>query len=285
MTRPRLVVVGASGRVGRLLAFEWRNQVELDIVEQFRSGNGPDKLIWPDLANGAPLLDFSTRYGPPDALLVLAGVTKGGPEALAGNVEVARHAIRAARVAGVARVFLTSSSAVYGLDRGKAFSEDDALAPTNVYGASKVQMEAIQVEEGDPRVTRLRIGNVAGADTLMISARNASSAAPLALDRYPDGDGPRRSYINPSCFVGAITSLVTHPAPPEVVNFAAPTPVKMRDLLDAAGVPWVWKPCAEPRTQSLVLDVSRLAAIHPFTPQDSEPASMVAHLRDAPVIP
>lgn len=285
MTRPRLVVVGASGRVGRLLAPEWRDQVKLEVVEQFRSGGDPHGLIWPDLADGAPLLDFSTRYGPPDALLVLAGVTKGGAEALAGNVEVARHAIRAARMSGVSQVFLTSSSAVYGLDRGKAFSEDDALAPASAYGASKVRMEAVQVEEGDPHVTRLRIGNVAGADTLMICARNASSAAPLALHRYPDGDGPRRSYINPACFVRAITSLVMHPAPPEVVNFAAPAPVKMRDLLDAAGVPWIWRPCTEPRTQSLVLDVSRLAAIHPFTPQDSEPASMVAHLRDAPVIP
>lgn len=280
MTPRRLLVLGASGRVGRLLSPAWRDHAGLEVIEQFRNGGAPSDLIWPDLADPDPLLDFVSRYGAPDAVLVLAGVTKGEPGALAANVKIARDAIAAAGLAGVSRVFLTSSSAVYGLDRGKAFSEEDVLDPVTPYGVSKVEMEAVDGGGAGPCVTRLRVGNVAGADTLMIAARPASADAPLKLDRYADGGGPRRSYISPLGFVRAVGSLIVAPKLPAVINFAAPRPVAMTDLLNAAGVPWVWKPSGESRTQSLVLDVSRLATLHPFTRQDSEPASMVAHLRE-----
>lgn len=280
MTRRRLLVLGASGRVGRLLSPAWREATDLDVVEQFRQDGPSGALIWPDLSDPAPFLDLCARHGPPDAILVLSGSVGGDPEALATNVRVARAAVDAAHLADVERVFLSSSSAVYGLDRGNPFREEDALDPVNAYGQSKIEMEAVRGGKGGPRITRLRIGNVVGADALLTAARRARTEAPLRLDQYPDGAGPRRSYISPRAFARAIASLSGAAAVPDVLNFAAPGPVAMADLLDAVGALWTWTPAPDPRTQSLVLDVSRLAAIHSFDTQDREPAHMVAHLTE-----
>ena len=281
MTRCRLLVLGASSRVGRLLARTWREATDLDVVEQFRQDGPPGALIWPKLTEPAPLLDWCARHGPPRAILVLSGSVSGLPDSLETNVMVAKAALDAAHMADVGRVFLCSSSAVYGLDRGGAFREEDELAPVNAYGQSKVEMEAIAGEKGGSQITRLRIGNVVGADALMTAALLSSSESPLRLDQYLDGKGPRRSYISPRTFARAIASLSGADVVPGVLNFAAPVPVAMADLLDAVGASWTWTPASNPRTQSLILDVSRLAAIHSFDTEDRNPAHMVAHLAQA----
>ena len=101
---------------------------------------------------------------------------------------------------------LASSAAVYGRPEGDApLSETTEPRRVSGYGRAKRAMEQA-VAEGQG-VTCLRIGNVAGADQLLLNAATATAQAPLILDRFADGTGPDRSYIGPETFLGVVGGL------------------------------------------------------------------------------
>lgn len=277
----RLVLVGATGRVGRMVAAHWRRAppAGLAVLAQDRAGARPAALAWAPLDGPGPLVAEVARGGPVAALVVLAGVVPGPGADLSLNAALAVACCRAAQAAGVGRVLIASSSAVYGAGAGLA--EGAALAPLNPYGAAKVAMEAAcaPFRAAGLEVCALRIGNVAGADALLM---NVARGGPVAIDRFADGGGPVRSYIGPGTLAAVLTGLARHPGPlPPALNIAAPQPVAMADLATAAGAAWHWVVAPATAVQRITLECAALAALHPFAPSDSDPAAMVAQWREA----
>lgn len=216
-----LLISGAGGRVGSLL----RGPLGPDAVFARR---GPGlALDWDPLAGPGPLVAWCARHGAPRALLQLARGVPGDP--VRDNSAIGRATLAAARAAGIGRVLLASSSAVYGQSRAAPWTEDEPVAPPGAYGQSKRAMER---DCAGPGVTCLRIGNVAGADALLTNPRR-----PLLLDRFADGTGPVRSYIGPATLARVLRALARAPALPGVLNLGAPRPADMAALAQAAGLP------------------------------------------------
>lgn len=278
--KPRWLFTGSSGRVGRMLLRHWTHSpppAEL-LVQRRRPGPG---LLWDPLAGPLP-----ATVGPLSCLIAFAGITPAGGTALAGNAALAEASLAAAHAAGIARVLLTSSSAVYGAPPHDApLREDDPARPVNDYGRSKLDMEAVcdRWRQRGLEICCLRIGNVAGADALLLNGL-ASGGQPLLIDRFPDGAGPLRSYIGPATLARVTAALAAHPGPlPACLNIGAPRPVAMADLAVAGGFGHFWQVAPPAALQRITLDVGRLAGLYSFDPTDSDPQTMVGQwirLRD-----
>ncbi|PTQ74878.1 NAD-dependent epimerase/dehydratase family protein [Celeribacter persicus] len=263
--------LGASGRIGRLLRAAQRQVSEngVALFWQYRTLDIPDEaaFLWSDFNDPAPLVAAQARHGF-DRFLIFSGAigAKDDSEAMQAHVTNVNHALTAALKAGIPRVLVASSSAVYGLGREQPFHEEDALAPINAYGRAKVEMEALcarRAETEGIEICALRIGNVAGADMLL---RNAASRSvhPLTLDIFPDGQGPQRSYIGPMTLFSVLRALIaTQESLPPVLNLAGGRPVRMNDLLEAAAVPWVRCKRTDPGHQNITLDTTRLSVLCP----------------------
>ncbi|MBR9763237.1 MAG: NAD(P)-dependent oxidoreductase [Rhodobacteraceae bacterium] len=262
-----LLVLGSSGRVGRLLRAVLAGSPRLRagfassgggrILWQARSGSpGGDVLKWQP---GCPLpRGLSARV-----VLALWGVTSGGPEALAQNAVLARAALQLAQRVGARRVLHLSSAAVQAGLEGAPAAEDMPPAPVTPYGRSKQEMEAAieqwhSVRHGaTPRSVVLRVGNLAGADQLFGAI---ARGGPVVLDRFPDGAGPRRSYIGPEDMLRLLARLASCPSAqlPAFVNATGPQPVAMADLVRAAGAELRWRHAPPGALPVMALDPTRM---------------------------
>ena len=82
------------------------------------------------------------------------------------NVEGTLHLLEAMRGAGCDRIVFSSTAAVYGEPEHTPITEDMPLAPTNVYGRSKLMIERMMADYAmayDFRYVALRYFNAAGA--------------------------------------------------------------------------------------------------------------------------
>lgn len=211
-------------------------------------------------------------------MIILAGVTPASGPPLDENAAIAEACVQAAQRAGLSRVLLVSTQAVYGAPEGRGFRETDAPRPVSDYGRTKLEAEeACQASDLD--VTILRLGNVAGADQLLINARTATGETPVILDQFSDGATPRRSYIAPDTLAKVLEHIADMDSPPPVINVAAPVPVTMRALLEAAGVPMRLQPAPASAVKDLTLDCSLLERTFSFAPGDSDPVRMAATWR------
>lgn len=276
MARRRWLFVGASGRVGSLLRASWDKAPadQLEIIFQRRefSPHYAGDFIWAPLEGPQPLVDRVENSGGFEGMMMFAGGPKDADPDV--HAKLAEACLSAAMLAGVGRVLVASSSAVYGRGRGEPLRETDPVAPVNAYGRAKLAQEAVcrKYRDAGMSVTCLRIGNVAGADALL-----ASTDTPVLLDRFADGNGPVRSYAGPETFARALSDLAAAPVDlPEILNFGAPKPVAMADLLDAAGRSWQWRQAPPDALQSVVLDCALLERHITFLPKDSDAAEIVA---------
>lgn len=275
----RVLVVGGTGRLGSLLARAWARAGRDGFVWQARrpAAVGPvfDPLTQPQ--------DFAAAARGAAAILCLAGRVGGGRAELAEHTALGLATLGAAEAAGVRHVFLASSAAVYGAADGAR--EDDAPRPLSDYGRAKCEMEDAALawraaRRSGPGVTCLRIANVAGADALLGAP---AGAAPQWLDIFPDGTGPRRSYLGPAALAGILTRLFAHVragAPlPALLNVALEGAVAMEALLAASGRPWLPRPAPAGALPLVRLDVARLAGLcGPLAAADA--AAIVADLRE-----
>ena len=249
---PPTLLLGGSGRLGRMLRHYWRGQ---PVEWQSRSAHDGAILLDP-LAEPQALVRALTGR---KAVICLAGVTGKGAN-LALNTELACAAIKGAADARVPTVLLASSAAVYGR-AGKAWTEEDEPAPVSAYGEAKLDMERQAQALGHRlgvRVCSLRIGNVAGADAILGGWRPG-----FVLDTLPDGGTPQRSYIGPKGFAAAVASLLrTGPELPDVVNVVWPGSVAMGDLLDAAGLVYHTRPAGPDCIARVILDTELLGRFH-----------------------
>lgn len=223
----RILVLGSSGKVGQALRHAWRDAPLPGILPVFqarRPGQGID-LVWAPGAPLPPLRDIG-------AVVALWGVTQGAPRDLARNAGLGRCAQDLARRLGADRVLHASSSAVYA--PGPAQREADRPDPQTDYGRAKLAMEQAVRDHGGPRPCMLRMANVRGADSLAPAIMRGRAV----LDRFPDGTGPRRSYLSAATLLRVIDRLLRCPlnALPDVINVADPGLQDMGDLLLASGV-------------------------------------------------
>lgn len=272
---PRLMVVGATGRVGRLLIPGLRAS-GAGVVLTHRGAQSLDlempALHWAPLEGAAPLHRWTEARGVPSAMLVLAGSTPSTGTDMAQNVAIARACVAAARAAGIGRILLASSSAIYGTGRAEPWHEEDPVAPPSAYGQAKLAMERACA---GPDVCALRIGNVAGADALL-----TNPARPLVLDRFEARHGPIRSYIGPQTLARVLLDLAGHEAVlPAVLNIGAPVPVDMAHLAREARLPVQDRPAPASAIGQLVLDTARLESLVHIDDTESSASSLVAQWR------
>lgn len=277
----RLLLVGSSGRVGSMILRSWQLDppTGAEIIGQHRNPDRTDGLFW-------PLLETEAK-GPPrdryDAIICLAGVTPGPGADLALNTSLVEATLRSAKLANIPRVLVASSSAVYGSGDGTPFCETSTTTPANSYGAAKLDVEyacATWRNQG-LEICCLRIGNVAGADALLLNVARSEPDQPIVIDRFADGRGPVRSYIGPRTLSDVLLTLATTPlALPSILNVAAPGSVTMEELSRAAGHPFDFKNAPQTAHQTITLDCGRLAELHDFSADAAEPMELVTQWKD-----
>jgi nucleoside-diphosphate-sugar epimerase len=279
-TRSHVLLTGASGRVGQMVRRHWSALIpDLALTPQYRRDAAAGALAWDPSDGPGPLLAAIARGGVRiDTVIALAGVTPGPGRDLSHNRHIAEATLDAACQAGLRRVLLASSSAVYGPGDGRPVNEDAPCAPANAYGAAKLEMEAAcsPWRGRGLDICCLRIGNVAGADALLLNVAHGVKGGSLSIDQFADGGGPVRSYIGPGTLAAVLATLCRAPGPlPRVLNIAAPAPVAMTALAEAAGAPYTMRPAPPGAHQRITLDCTRLAALHDFEPEDSTASVMV----------
>ena len=259
-TKPKILVLGATGDVGRLLRAAPVPALTQTAIWHSRTGLGAN---W-----GWDILNEDPSDVAFDAVLHLA---RGG--SVAQEVEIAQ---RVCDLADGRPVLFASSQAVYGVQDGP-IPEAVPLRPNTPYGEAKAAAEKIISAYSNG--LSLRIGNVAGADMLF----KAMTAGPVVLDQFEDGTGPQRSYIGPSTFAATVAILCDKMASgsitSSVLNIANPGTVAMSDCLDRAGADWAWKTAPPNAMQSLELDTTKLQE---FVPLDvAKAAELVTEARQA----
>ncbi|MFA3920766.1 NAD-dependent epimerase/dehydratase family protein [Ruegeria hyattellae] len=279
MSLPETLVLGATGRLGRVLQQCWQASAGPVLWQARRK-----PALIPKLAPALnwtlfdPLQDPDTLSGAMQgrsALLCLAGVIPGRGADLHQNTTLAEAAIRAAEGTG-ARVLLASSAAVYG-DRAGLLSEDLPPQPVSAYGHAKVRMEARSralARELGVELCVLRIGNIAGLDAILGGWRPG-----FELDVFGDGHSPRRSYIGVQSLARVLAGVLAAPRLPDTLNIAAPEVVEMGALLDAAYLRWTPRPAPGSAIAEVRLDTRALQQIAPVPAEQVDPVQMVAQWR------
>lgn len=281
----KVLVLGATGRVGTLLRRCWAQEAAQydDVVltfqtrkpQQMHSGD----LLW-DMRDPFPADGDAF-----DCMIVLAGVVPAPHADLGLNTSLGLANIQAAAQQGIPRVLLASSSAVYGNYSDAPLAEDAPLLPVNDYGHAKRAMEDAchaKAEALGIALCCLRIGNVAGADALLRNGAALEEGETLTLDQFADGGIPVRSYIGPHSFGRVLLSLARSPARlPLHLNIAAPHPVSMHALTQAADMPVTLHPNQNNTHQHITLDCTALTALHRFDPVEAHPHEIIRQWRKA----
>lgn len=267
----RVLCLGATGRLGRMLLRGW--PAETPLVPDWQGRNGPVHWMRFDILRDRTALEAACAVS--DVILCLAGVTPGPNANLRANIDIA---LAVQEAAGPTPLLLASSAAVYGRAKGPC-REDDPVRPISPYGEAKRAMEQAVLARGDS-VTCLRIGNVAGADQIL---GRAAQGAPLTLDRFADGRTPVRSYVGPRTLVRILTDLCLAAgrgtALPPLLNLASPGGVEMGALLDAAYHPWQPRPAPPDAIAEVVLDTGTLSRFTNLDPEAGRAHRLVAEWR------
>lgn len=252
-----LLILGGTGKLARLMR----------ATKQQDNSLLPDWLpIWAgrkaDDGVDFTFTETTTEFPRADAVLALWGIIPGGGD-LSQNARLATRAVDVAISCGADKVIHCSSSAVYG--PGQMLSETSSLLPLNAYGEAKVAMEEVALQslganETSPRSFILRLSNVVGADSLFGSIERGGQ---LTLDRFADGESPKRSYATPRIVWAAVEAVLSGQTLPDVLNVAASAPVAMHSLLEAANHPFEWKAAPESAIAEVSLDVSELQRLTP----------------------
>lgn len=270
----RVLLLGASGQLGQMLRYFWK---------------GPPNLALHSRQEDPDFIQFDLILEPEKAAVAMAGkkaviclpgvtptraTSKGN--LYSRNTELALAAISCAAHAGVGRVFLASSAAVYGAASGVQ-DENGTPEPVAAYGHAKLEMEQAAFALADKlgqAVTALRIANVAGADAIL-----GGWYAGMQIDQLKDERTPRRSYIGPQTLTRVIEELCQIVELPQVLNVTSPGVIEMGALLDAAGLAWGARPAGENVITEVALSTKRLERYVSFAPEHGTATGMVAEWR------
>lgn len=262
----RVLVTGGAGYVGSISV---ERLVEaghaVTVLDNLRTGNADAVIAGADLVVGS--------FG--DRGLVVRELTERsievvlhcGARSLVGesmaqpalyyqeNVVGGMALLDAMRDAGVARIVLSSTAAVYGAPRSIPILEDDPKDPVNPYGATKLAFEGMlrSYAAYGLRSIALRYFNVAGASVRnaerhdpethlipnLLRAVSSGTAATLFGQDYPTPDGtPIRDYIHvmdlADAHLAALTRTGTTDAGLEAMNLGSGAGFSVRQVLAAA---------------------------------------------------
>lgn len=161
----RVMISGANGFIGRALARRYRADgwevrgvdLRAESVTGVVAGDVGTPGAWQHVARGCDLVVHTAALVSNTATLT---------EAWRVNVCGTRHVLDAARDAGVPRVAVFSSAAVYSHDRGDDCDEHRPVRPTgSVYGDTKIATEQVALQAhagGELAVTIVRPSDVYG---------------------------------------------------------------------------------------------------------------------------
>ncbi|SMX32290.1 NAD-dependent epimerase/dehydratase family protein [Maliponia aquimaris] len=246
-----VLVLGASGKLGGMLCRLWRPE-GWRLVPVVRRDRGlPGALTW------------EPGFPPPDlhgvkAIVALWGVTPGAGRNLSDNARLAKAAVDLGASLKAETIVHCSSGAVYRPTAGPV-PETTPADPQSAYGVAKREMEEVieaTREAGGARQIVLRIGNVAGADSLFA---NLHRGGRVVLDDFGHHDGPSRSYIAPQDLARVIEALIRDPGAQGIFNVAAPRPTRMADLGRAGGATISWRPAPDTAFPMMWLETTRLS--------------------------
>ena len=215
MTR-RVALTGASGFIGR------------HVIEHL-AARGTDVV-----ALRRPFAGHTLRaalHGA-DVLVHLAGVVSAvrEQEYFAANVDGTRAVAEAARAAGIPLIHISSLAAAGPASPRAPRSEDDAPAPINAYGRSKLAGERVVAALDGLRWTILRPGVVYGPrDRALLPVFRLAQRGILPLVGRADA---AYTFIHVADLVRVITAAVDSPAERDILFVGHPDPVTTRDLLE-----------------------------------------------------
>lgn len=201
------------------------------------------------------------------------------------NVEGTRNVLEAAHGAGVSHAILLSSVKAVGESNVVPWTEDQAPAPADAYGRSKLQMEQLAREfasRSGMRISVLRLPLVYGprvAANVYRLLRLVDHGWPLPLG----GIKNRRSMIYVDNAVAAVLALVETPAAAEGVFFASDgpdlsTPELIRVIASALGRPTRLLPVPVPVLRAIGWLGDGLRAWAPFPITSAEVERLVGSL-------
>nr|WP_141135794.1 NAD-dependent epimerase/dehydratase family protein [Antarctobacter heliothermus] len=226
--------------------------------------------------------DRLPRIAGVSAVVALWGVTPAPGRNLTENTHLALSAMEIGAALGADVVVHCSSAAVYRPDPNP-IPETAHPEPGSAYGQAKLEMEqAISAHRspGGPRQVVLRIGNVAGADSLF---GNLKPGGRIILDRFPDGSGPMRSYIAPRDLVRGIEALIQAQDADGAYNISAPRPTGMAEIAGACHARVDWRAAPDGAAQMVWLDTNRLGGVVSLPPNAHTAAHLVQGARDSGV--
>jgi len=165
----RVLVTGAAGFTGtRMMAFlaAQRGITPVGLIRRHIPETGNDgSFVTADLLDSDALHETVTKIRP-DAVIHLAGLTRGTPNVLqATNVTGTENLLDAVvSVNPDCRILVISSSAVYGYAGDLPIPETAPLQPVSDYGISKVAQEnlVLNYENSDAAIAIARPFNLAG---------------------------------------------------------------------------------------------------------------------------
>ncbi len=176
--KPRVIVTGANGLIGRFVIDAWRQGDRYEPVGIARQP-GPYADVVADISDLEPLVE---AFRGANAIVHLAATSAVGSTweaVLPSNLIGTYNVFEAARRAGVERVIFASSNhaigtyetenapELYDLDDDRVWDHTAEIRPDSLYGVSKVYGEAMAryyVDHHGLRAFCLRIGGVRAPD-------------------------------------------------------------------------------------------------------------------------
>ncbi len=199
----RVLVTGGAGYIGSVIVEELiRAGHEATVFDSLARGHidaiHPQAKLICGLVHDRPLLAQTLRERRIDAVIHMAAFIEVGESVshpalyfqnnVAGSLEV----VRAMLDADVKNLVFSSTAALYGDPQKLPISEDDATAPTNPYGESKLMVERMLrwiAPAHAMTITALRYFNAAGATEMNGEAHTPEShLIPIVLRAALSGE-------------------------------------------------------------------------------------------------
>ena len=280
------LVLGVTGNLGTLLYSIWQDKTPalFNPIYQHRREKflGENSLHCNFLKSFDSLRLYITKNGPIDVIINLSGITSGSIDNLNLNVALGEATLQMAIEFNIPRVIIASSSAVYGVNDGTPFLENNMPKPINYYGLSKLQMEkrCKDYHAKGLDICIIRVGNVVGADAFTRNLFKSTKKNPVIIQQLNDGSDIMRSYIGIETLAQVLYSLSTATdLLPFILNVAAPIPNSMKALAIESKLPWKLNKSLAEKTYNVILDCSLLSKLYCFSLEDSNPTIMIHQLK------
>ena len=205
--------------------------------------------------------DFAKEHSI-DNVVILSGVKSHKEDELILNAAIIKKYLEITANIPLKKIFIASSSSVYGNYKNVPFKESDECRPVTIYGKSKLLMEKVAYGNYQKfeNTHCLRLANFLGGDSL---AENYRANKHVKISQYEDKKGPLRTYVSASQILSVLMQLLnTEKKLPFAINVGNATPIYMEELATLAAMRWSFtKEMQNCAAQKIVLDCSVLTSL------------------------